>query len=260
MASIWVAFENMGMTGRHLDNFLAFLRSPILIIGAGHGLLAEHLKAKGHSVIAVDYSAEMARWAWLRRGVVSVVARAEALPMPSGFFGTVVVATGVLDSSDPSASLLCLKECRRVLNSEGVVLLGFPVVPSHALVVAEGIGYVVGMRQLWSRVVKLWNDRGNVERQVLSISTWTEVDSQEAAAVYVRNRETIENLVAFVDNVARTIALSGKDPVDFFCACGEFEIGLYSWSDVLDLLMASGLSVVVHCDDEEHWTGCLAAH
>ncbi len=91
----------------------------VLEVGCGVGLFAAELARRGHQVVAVDASREMARLA-SDEGLAVGVADAHALPFPSGAFD-LVVALGVLPFLHTPA--LGLAEMGRVARPGGWVLL-----------------------------------------------------------------------------------------------------------------------------------------
>lgn len=102
------------------------LREPVLVVGAGQGLLVAELRKKGLRCDGVDFSAEMIRQAKSRRGLDLFQADARALPFPDAAYGAVVFATGVIDFIDDEASIRAmLKEARRVVQPAGTIFVGF---------------------------------------------------------------------------------------------------------------------------------------
>ena len=105
---------------------VAELQEPVLVVGAGQGLLVAELRKKGVECDGVDFSAEMIRYAKSRRGLELVLADARALPFADGTYGTVVYATGVVDfSMDEAAVRSMLKEGTRVVRDAGKIFIGF---------------------------------------------------------------------------------------------------------------------------------------
>ena len=102
------------------------LRPPVLVVGAGQGLLVAELRNKGVQCDGVDFSPEMSRHAKNRRGLDLIRADAGALPFANGAYGTVVYATGVLDfNGDEAAIRNMLNEGMRVVNGAGRIFIGF---------------------------------------------------------------------------------------------------------------------------------------
>lgn len=94
----------------------------ILDVGAGTGLLSAPLVAQGHEVVAADTSADMlAELAQRLPGVRTLVAGAEALPLPDGAFDVVVAAQAAHWFDRVRAG----REFRRVLRPGGAVGFGW---------------------------------------------------------------------------------------------------------------------------------------
>jgi hypothetical protein len=102
------------------------LRPPVLVVGAGQGLLVGELRNKGVQCDGVDYSPEMIRHAKSRRGLDLVRADAGALPFAGGSYATLVYATGVVDfNGDEAAIRRMLNEGMRVVDGAGKLFVGF---------------------------------------------------------------------------------------------------------------------------------------
>ena len=104
----------------------ADIRQPVLVVGAGLGLIVEGLRRKGFRADGVDLSAEMVRYAKLRRGITVVRADARALPFGELAYETVIYATGVIDfMRDEEQIALILDEARRVAGRSGKIFVAF---------------------------------------------------------------------------------------------------------------------------------------
>ncbi len=102
------------------------VRSPVLIVGAGQGLLVAELLSRGYQCAGVDFSSEMIRHAKSRRGLDIIQADASALPLGNATYETIIYATGVIDfNSDENAILNMLNEGRRVVKPGGKILVAF---------------------------------------------------------------------------------------------------------------------------------------
>jgi len=100
--------------------------SPVLVVGAGQGLIVEELRKCGHECDGVDLSSEMIRQAKLRRGITLLQADARAMPFPTASYQTVVFATGVVDfTAEDDDIRVMLMEGRRVVNERGKVFVAF---------------------------------------------------------------------------------------------------------------------------------------
>jgi len=100
--------------------------SPVLVVGAGHGLIVEELRKRGHQCDGVDLSPEMIRQAKLRRGITVVPADATSLPFPAASYATIIYATGVVDfTAEDNDIRAMLLEGRRVVRESGKIFVAF---------------------------------------------------------------------------------------------------------------------------------------
>src|SRR5438067_4460196 len=65
------------------------IHQPVLVVGAGQGLIVEELIKNGFQTDGVDLSSEMIRYAKERRGLAIIEANAKALPFGRGTYGTI---------------------------------------------------------------------------------------------------------------------------------------------------------------------------
>jgi hypothetical protein len=111
---------------RSARRLMPHLLDPVLIVGAGQGLIVQALLEAGLSCDGVDLSSEMIRHAKLRRGLDLIEANACAMPFPDRKFGTVIYATGVIDFIEDEREIRAiLNEGRRVLNDSGKMFVAF---------------------------------------------------------------------------------------------------------------------------------------
>ena len=102
------------------------ISDPVLIVGAGQGLLVEQLQKSGHKVDGVDLSPQMVRYAAERRGLKLIEADARRLPFANQTYNTTIIATGVVDFLDDDAQIgLIANEAKRVTRDFGKVLVAF---------------------------------------------------------------------------------------------------------------------------------------
>jgi len=102
------------------------LREPVLVVGAGQGLILGELRKQGLQCDGVDFSPEMIRYAKSRRGLNLFEADARALPFGEGSYGTILYATGVIDFiADEQTIGAILKEGRRVVPASGPHFVAF---------------------------------------------------------------------------------------------------------------------------------------
>jgi SAM-dependent methyltransferase len=102
------------------------IQGPVLVVGAGQGLIVAELRKLGLHCDGVDYSAEMLRYAKTRRGLNLIHADAATLPFAAASYQTVIYATGVIDmTNEDDAVRAILAEGRRVLNKSGTIYVAF---------------------------------------------------------------------------------------------------------------------------------------
>jgi hypothetical protein len=102
------------------------IESPVLVVGAGQGLIVAELRKHGYKCEGVDLSSEMIRQAKLRRGITLVQADARAMPFPTASYETIIYATGVVDFiAEDDEIRAMLTEGRRVLKKSGKVFVAF---------------------------------------------------------------------------------------------------------------------------------------
>lgn len=102
------------------------IRPPVMVVGAGQGLIVEELRKRGYECDGVDLSSEMIRQAKLRRGISLVQADAKAMPFPAVSFESIIYATGVVDfTADEGDIRAMLMEGRRVVRESGKIFVAF---------------------------------------------------------------------------------------------------------------------------------------
>ena len=102
------------------------IREPVLVVGAGQGLIVEELRRQGLRCDGIDLSARMTEYAGSRRGLTLVRANAAAMPFVDGRYETVIVATGVIDfMADAQEIETIMREATRIASGTGSVFVAF---------------------------------------------------------------------------------------------------------------------------------------
>jgi SAM-dependent methyltransferase len=102
------------------------VRSPVLVVGAGQGLIVEELRKRGFQCDGVDLSPEMIRYAKVRRGLTLVKADARAMPFGEETYATLIYPTGVVDFiGDEEEIKVILNEGRRIVQRSGNIFVAF---------------------------------------------------------------------------------------------------------------------------------------
>jgi len=102
------------------------IKEPVLVVGAGQGLIVAELQKKGLRCDGVDFSTEMIRYAKIRRGLTLVQADARRMPFENGSYSTIIFATGVIDfMGDEGEIRAMLTEAKRVVKESGAIFVAF---------------------------------------------------------------------------------------------------------------------------------------
>jgi hypothetical protein len=102
------------------------IQDPVLLIGAGQGLIVAELRKKGFRCDGLDFSAQMVHHAKTRRGLTLVHADARAMPFSDGAYSTALYATGVVDfMSDEEEIRAIMNEGRRIVTKSGIIFIAF---------------------------------------------------------------------------------------------------------------------------------------
>ncbi len=126
LAQFHAEIEDTNFDLASVRRLLPEIESPVLIVGAGHGLIVEELRKRGFECGGVDLSPEMIRQAKLRRGISLVQADAKAMPFSAASYATIIYATGVVDfNADEGDIRAMLMEGRRVIRESGKIFVAF---------------------------------------------------------------------------------------------------------------------------------------
>ena len=126
LAQFHAEVEDSNFDLASVRRLLPEIESPVLVVGAGQGLIVAELRKHGYECEGVDLSPEMIRQAKLRRGLALVQADAKAMPFPAASYQTIIYATGVLDfTAEEDEIRAMLTEGRRVVKESGKVFVAF---------------------------------------------------------------------------------------------------------------------------------------
>jgi hypothetical protein len=126
LAPYHAAIENNYFDLPSLRCILPELREPVLIVGAGQGLIVAELIKLGFQCDGVDFSSEMIRYAKMRRGLSLIQADAKAMPLKNGTYQTIIYATGVVDFTGDEAEIKrIMDEAARIVTPTGSIFIAF---------------------------------------------------------------------------------------------------------------------------------------
>jgi len=208
--------ENRHFKTSTLDKLMGSVASPVLVVGAGAGLLVEHLRGKGLAADGVDLDEEMVRAARESRGIELVHGDARKLPFDDDRYGTVIIASGVVDYIEDRGLIQeILDEAVRVLRVHGNLFVGFyqlnPVVERvnrKLSVVRDGKFYMKRM------FVVQEMSRGNPIHAARTISKWTGNGFLRTMAYWTRLGALLPaELKADSRHIEGVVEQAGKDGV-----------------------------------------------
>jgi len=126
LAPFHAAIENNYFDLPSLRRILHEVHEPVLVVGAGQGLIVAELLKNGFQCDGVDFSAEMIRYARLRRGLSLIQADAKAMPLKNGACQTIIYATGVVDFICDEAEIKrIMDEATRIVRPTGSIFVAF---------------------------------------------------------------------------------------------------------------------------------------
>ncbi len=120
------SLENNYLNVASLRRIVHRVHQPVLVVGAGQGLIVAELRKHGFRCDGVDLSSEMIRYAKTRRGLTFVRADARAMPFGEGTYETIIYASGVVDFiGDEEQIRVILSEARRIISQSGDIFAAF---------------------------------------------------------------------------------------------------------------------------------------
>jgi ubiquinone/menaquinone biosynthesis C-methylase UbiE len=120
------ALEDNYLDLSSIRRMMSALQGPVLVVGAGQGLIVREIQERGLQCDGVDFSAEMIRYAKSRRGITLIQADARSLPIADRTYSTVIYATGVIDFTEDETEIKeILGEGRRVVKDSGKIFAAF---------------------------------------------------------------------------------------------------------------------------------------
>ena len=115
-----------------IDELMHFMASPILVVGAGTGVIPGYLAGQGHDVVAIDSCPEMVNLTeeqanWDGHDFTIMHMDGRELTFPEKSFSTVICSSGVITQStlhQPWIEVI-LKKCRQALVPRGKLIAAY---------------------------------------------------------------------------------------------------------------------------------------
>lgn len=121
----WDYFERDGLTDESITHFSNNVKSPVLVVGGGQGLISQRLREAGHEVCTLEIHQSMADLAWSRRKVESIVVDFMNFESPQKF-ATIIINTGVVyPSFIESSAEAFVEKIDHYTHDNGVIALSF---------------------------------------------------------------------------------------------------------------------------------------
>lgn len=247
-AAVWADWEHLGTDGSMILPFLPALHSPILVVGAGQGMLMEVLLKKGYTVVGIDMSQEMIAEAQQRRQIAIQYGSAEALPYADAAFPTIIIQTGVLTERPLPFMQTVIQESVRVLAPGGHLLAGFALFGDGMRTILQEIGLSdAGMMQTL-RFFDLWAAAPDEAQWAQLIAQWCNRSTADAAITVATYRNILYGNYANWEQFAQPLRAQGEDPAAILRTFVSTPTPLFTLDDYIQLFTQNGLVVA-----EAYW-------
>lgn len=125
-APYWSLIEDNLLDIASINKLSNMFVSPVLVVGAGQGILVEKLKNQGLKVDGIDFSATMIKYAKQRRNIDLIKADARSMPFADNAYQSAIIATGVLDFMDDQKTVVqIIHEIKRVTSNKDHIFIAF---------------------------------------------------------------------------------------------------------------------------------------
>jgi SAM-dependent methyltransferase len=142
-APLWDLIEDRHFGTRATESLIGQIRSDVLIIGAGQGLIVRYLSAKGYHALGLDINHSMVKIARDKYNLEMVEGDALHLPFRDELFNTVVVSSGVVDyGADKSAIAAFIHEAIRTCRRRGRIFIALYRIPAPIEKIYRKIGVI----------------------------------------------------------------------------------------------------------------------
>jgi ubiquinone/menaquinone biosynthesis C-methylase UbiE len=142
-APFWDMIENRHFSTNVTDFIINDIESPILVIGAGQGIIVRYLKEKGFSVTGLDINEDMIRIAREKYNLEIVKGDATSLPFADSSFKSVIISSGVVDyGADEKTIKIIINEAKRVLSNDTNLFVAFYQITPRIEEIYKEIGVI----------------------------------------------------------------------------------------------------------------------
>ena len=122
----WEYMEDSHMSIAVTESIIYDIASPVLVIGAGQGLVVNYLQKKGFTVDGLDLEKEMIEQAKSRHSINLIHGDAKNLPFKDKKYKTVIISSGVVDYiTDKELIKQIINEALRVTALRGNLFIAY---------------------------------------------------------------------------------------------------------------------------------------
>ena len=125
-APYWSEREDTFLAKESIETLSNLLEEPVLLVGAGLGLVIEKLQAKGLQVDGIELSLQMVKYAKKLRNLKLIQGDAREMPIKDNTYKSSLIATGVIDVMDDLEGIeRIIEETKRVTIDKGPIHVAF---------------------------------------------------------------------------------------------------------------------------------------
>ena len=210
----WDLYEDEdGLTTSIVTQLSQYIRSPILLLGSGQGLISECLIFRGEKVTSVDISQEMADKALERRGIQTVVADVATVKLQQQF-STIIVSTGIIDTHRLEGEFLDkLLENIKTHSHKAAHILFFYFWNSPW----EQAKQLLGIYKKPSSEIYFWQAQGNLETAKRLLVSEGGIPQETVDEIFNQWQEELQAMQELILRVGERYRVNnGQDPEPYF--------------------------------------------
>lgn len=142
-APVWDHIEDRHFGTKTTEFLMDHIKSDVLIIGAGQGLIVRYLMTKGIKATGLDINPNMVKIAKEKYNLDIVEGDAGKLPFRDESYNTVIVSSGVVDyGADEAVIATFINEAKRVCHRGGTILVAFYKISARIEKIYKKIGII----------------------------------------------------------------------------------------------------------------------
>ncbi len=161
-APVWEHMEERHMGTETIKHIYNQIFNPVLIIGAGQGVLVKYLADNGFIVDSIDLDEEMIKYAKKRHGINIIKADARNLPFDNNSYKTVIISSGVVDYiGDENIIEKIINEAYRVTGVNGNLFVSFYMETESLEKIYKNLGVITKENKIYQKRLFLIDEKVN---------------------------------------------------------------------------------------------------